>query len=158
MRSKQNQLYVYPHLSISSQHVGRPTPSPKRVRFSPVIIVPKLKPSAAIRVYKKLVDSYTAAEIALGVLDSAAIGHFLPKDYRFFDHQGTSNGVGVGCANGSITRAVATDKLRLEALPDSARECHKFADKTPLPPPLVGTRTLRQGYGYPFHHNVRNSY
>lgn len=39
-------------------------------------------------------------------------------------------GIRVGCANGSIVRAVATEKLSLEALLDRARDCHKFIDIT----------------------------
>lgn len=41
-----------------------------------------------------------------------------------------SNDIRGGCANSSIMRAVATDKLRLEALPNNARECYKFTDIT----------------------------
>ena len=70
----------------------------------------------------------------MGALDSAATGHFLPENYEGTNHQSTPNGIRVGCANGSVMRAVATDHLDLRALPIAARKAHKFrTDEIAIP-------------------------
>ena len=70
----------------------------------------------------------------MGALDSAATSHFLPEQYVGTDHKNTPNGILVGCANGSVMRAVATDQLNIRALPIAAKRAHKFKnDEISLP-------------------------
>ena len=124
-----NKLYVSKHCSITSQHVGRPTNRKHRlVHFSPGTIVPKL--NTTLRIQNKISHRHCAAKIVHGALDFAATAHFLPLTYRGTDHQNMTAGIRVGCANGIVMHAVATDKLSLEALPDRACDCHKFTDIT----------------------------
>ena len=118
-----------------------------------------IRPVATTGVRAKFNNSHRAAKVAHGALDSAATAHFVPITYLGTDHQDTTTGIRVGCdsangsvmravttdkrslealpdrvgcdsANGSVMRAVATDKRSLEALPDRARDCHKFTDIT----------------------------
>ena len=67
-----------------------------------------------------------------GALDSGTIDHFVPTHYHGTNHQDTTNGVTVGCANGGTMQAKATDCLNLRNLPHEARTCHKF-DEVHLP-------------------------
>ena len=77
--------------------------------------------ATALRISTKVDDSSTGANTTLGALDFAATIHFLP------DPQLISNGIIlVGCANENVMRAVATDKLNLQALPEAAKLPHKF--------------------------------
>jgi len=70
----------------------------------------------------------------MGALDSAATGHFLPEDYKGINHQRTRYGITVGCATGSVMRAVTMDLFDIRALPVAARQAHKFrTDEITLP-------------------------
>jgi hypothetical protein len=66
----------------------------------------------------------------LGALDSGATHTYLPDDFVGTDHQATSNGMVVACANDATMQATSTDKLDLPRLPPPARECHKFSENT----------------------------
>ena len=67
-----------------------------------------------------------------GALDSGTTDHSVPTHYHGTNHQDTTNGVTVGCADGSTMQATATDCLDLSNLPREARTCHKF-NKVHLP-------------------------
>jgi hypothetical protein len=75
----------------------------------------------------------------LGALDSGATHIYLPDDFVGTDHQATSNGMVVACANDATMQAKSTDKLDLPRLPPPARECHKFSEITM---PLVSVGKL----------------
>ena len=65
-----------------------------------------------------------------GALDSAATSHFTPETYIGTNHQPTTHGIKVQCANDTYMTSTATDELALSKLPLVARSCHKFADIT----------------------------
>ena len=106
------------------------------VSFAPNLISGPAKRSAALKVCNILLDRYP---ITRGAIDSGATDHFLPTAYRGDNHQVTSNGMKVKCANNSIMTATSTDVLSLEKLPPLARGCHKFDDVTT---PLVSVGKL----------------
>ena len=54
--------------------------------------------------------------------------HFVNTIYYATNHQHTTNGVTVGCANGSTMQSKATDCLDPGNLPIPARTCHKFKE------------------------------
>ena len=119
-----------------------------RVHFSPGTTVLKLNTTATIGVRTKFSNSHHAARIAHGAFDFAATANFLPMTYRGTDHQDTSTGIRVGCANGSVVRAVATDEIIAWMRPNvqskhSRRTLSPFA-VVPIPtfPRTAGTYSL----------------
>ena len=69
-----------------------------------------------------------------GALDSGATDHFVPTTYYGTNHKDTTtNGITVGCANGSTMQSKATDCLALHNLPLTAQTCHKFDEEVHLP-------------------------
>ena len=101
-----------------------------RVSFPSNLICGPTRKSAALKVCNVLVDRYP---VTRGAIDSGATDHFLPTTYRGDNHQATSNGMKVKCANNSIMTSTSTDVLSLAKLPPLARTCHKFDDvSTPL--------------------------
>lgn len=70
----------------------------------------------------------------LGVVNLAATDHSLPDSHVGTNHQPITNGIVVGCANGSrMMQATATDTLAIPELPIKAWYCHKFKDILHLP-------------------------
>jgi hypothetical protein len=106
-----------------------------QVRFSPNLLVGPARRSAALKVCNTLIDKCPMK----GAIDSGATDHFLPTSYRGDNHQDTSNGMQVKCANDSIMTATSTDVLSLSQLPPLARGCHKFDDVTT---PLISVGKL----------------
>ena len=121
---------------------------PKQVHFAPLIVTtPQCRiPSrhAAYKVCNNLIERYPRECInkdtkqdqhngpQYGSLGSDTTGHFVPTLYHGTNHQETTDGVTVGCANGSTMQATETDCLNLRDLPREARPCHKF-DEVHLP-------------------------
>ena len=104
-------------------------------------IIRKLVVSRAVQLSSKVGSSSIAVRTALEALDSAANSHFLPDYYKGTDHQSTHNGILVGCANESVMRAIATDRLNIRALLEAAKRVHKFK-KNEITLPLVSVPQL----------------
>ena len=132
----------------------RPTNNvPKQVHFAtPLVTTPhyRIPPwrAAYSKVCNTLLERYPQEQITkdtnhnqhnglqYGALDSGTTDHFVPTNYHGTNHQDTTNGVTVGCANGSTMQFKATDCLDLGNLPCEACTCHKF-EEVHLPLALV---------------------
>jgi hypothetical protein len=74
-----------------------------------------------------------------GILDTGATDHFMPMSYQGLGERATTNGIQVGCANGTLMRARATDILNIPTLPETSKQCHKFKE---IDMPLVSGKKL----------------
>ena len=63
----------------------------------------------------------------------------MPMSYKGLDERATTEGIKVGCANGTIMEARATDILNIPTLPETSRVCHKFNE---IELPLVSGKKL----------------
>ena len=130
------------------------TPCTKRtgtwsVKFSPTVDVKQYIPTPKFiqlnATYKKqnranMVSApSTQTSPKCGVLDTGATDHFMPMSYKGLDERATTEGIKVGCANGTIMEARATDILNIPTLPETSRVCHKFNE---IDLPLVSGKKL----------------
>ncbi|OEU20461.1 hypothetical protein FRACYDRAFT_181335 [Fragilariopsis cylindrus CCMP1102] len=133
--SPSSNLYQQPHTpTVYRKQLVPCTPNANRrslrVSFPSNLICGPTRKSAALKVCNVLIDRYP---VTRGAIDSGATDHFLPTTYHRDNHQATSNGMKVKCANNSIMTSTSTDVLSLAKLPPLARTCHKFDDvSTPL--------------------------